>query len=506
MSDGVAIGRSTRRAAPVLGLLGDDRLAKLAAGGSASAFAAIYKRHHQAIYRYCLSIVGNEHDARDALQETMASAFHAINGSEREIAVRPWLFRIAHNEAVTVLRRKRRELPDDEIERIASGDDVQDRDDLRELLEDLGLLTARQRSALVMRELSGLSFSEIGEALEVSPVGAKQAVYEARVALRDLREGRTLECAEIRKKISADDRRLLRGRQVRAHLKACAACREFEHEISQRRANFAALAPLPAPAALGILQGLLGGGTGGGGIAIGTGASLAGVAKLGIAGVIALGVGAGALEVRDHARGDSTDATQHQVATPDQSATTEAAETIAPTNGASVGGESDKSSARGGRADKPGNDGSEGASAHSPAAGPDGHANENGHAGDATGATATGESSAPGNPDSNGNGPASTPPGHGGTPPGQGGNPPGLGAPAPGHGGTPPGQTTAPGQSTTAPTGNSGTAPGHTGLTPSSGASPPSQVPVSPPGNSGNASGHSGLPLDLPPGHADDGN
>src|SRR5690348_5503886 len=103
MSDGVALGRSTPGASPVLGLLGDDRLAKLAAGGSTSAFAAIYKRHHQAIYRYCLSIVGNEHDARDALQETMTSALHAITGSEREIALKPWLFRIAHNEAVTVL-------------------------------------------------------------------------------------------------------------------------------------------------------------------------------------------------------------------------------------------------------------------------------------------------------------------------------------------------------------------------------------------------------------------
>jgi RNA polymerase sigma factor (sigma-70 family) len=372
MSDGLTLGRSApRAAAPALALLSDDRLARLAASGSTAAFSAIYKRHHQAIYRYCLSITGNEHDARDALQETWASALNALTGSEREIALRPWLFRIAHNEAVTVLRRKRRETPVDELAATAGDDGTDTRDELRELIDDLGLLTARQRSALVMRELNGLSFAEIGVALEVSPEGAKQAVYEGRCALRDLREGRALACAEVRKKISARDRRLLRGRQVRAHLKACAGCREFAEEINQRRSSFAALAPLPAPAAFGILHGLLGGGSGGGGIAAGTGAGLAGIAKLGIAGVIAVGVGAGAIEVRDHVRGDSSAAAEERVATPASAAPAPSADGDAfPATSDEGAPSAAKGSAHGGHADKPGGDGSEGDSAHSPAAGP----------------------------------------------------------------------------------------------------------------------------------------
>src|SRR5688572_12663795 len=116
MSDGsVALPPDTQRLAPALSLLSDDRLARLAAKGSSAAFSTVYRRHHQAIYRYCLSIVGNEHDARDALQDTMASALRAIQGEEREISLRPWLFRIAHNEAISVLRRKRRETPVDEV-------------------------------------------------------------------------------------------------------------------------------------------------------------------------------------------------------------------------------------------------------------------------------------------------------------------------------------------------------------------------------------------------------
>ena len=198
MSEGIALDRTRTRAAPMLGLLSDDRLTRLAAGGSTAAFSTIYRRHHQAIYRYCLSIVANEHDARDALQETMASALRALQGEEREISLRPWLFRIAHNEAVTVLRKRRRESPVDELAATVVSDDPQDRDELRELIDDLGLLTARQRSGLVMRELSGLSFAEIGTAMDVSPEGAKQAVYEARCALKDSARP-SAQCVEVPK-------------------------------------------------------------------------------------------------------------------------------------------------------------------------------------------------------------------------------------------------------------------------------------------------------------------
>jgi RNA polymerase sigma factor (sigma-70 family) len=491
MSDGsLVLGRGGQRIAPALGLLTDDRLARLAANGSAAAFSTIYKRHYQAIYRYCMSIVGNEHDALDALQETMASALRALTESDREISLRPWLFRIAHNEAITVLRRKRRETPVDEVRAQAADDSTSGREELRELLDDLGLLTARQRSAIVMRELSGLSFDEIGTALEMSPEGAKQALYEGRHALHELRAGRELECAEIRAKISADDRRILRARGVRAHLRACAHCREFEAEIRGRRERLAAIAPLPAPVALGMLHGLIGGGSGGGGIAVGTGASMAAVTKLGIAGLIAVGVGAGALEIRDGGAAPAAKAAvEHSQAAPvsPDSATTAAeagtaASSAAPRTSRHADhhrGDSNRHhSARG-------NHGSQSAAGGSQA----GEAGTSGQpASTDQQSDPSGSSSAAVNP-SNGNGPASTPPGHGGTAPGQGGVPPGLGAPAPGHGGTPPGQST--NNANTSP-GNNGTAPGQTGQTPASGVTPPGQAGDEAPGHSGEAPGHSG--------------
>ena len=85
----------------------DERVARWAARGSDAAFAVIFERHHQALHRYCHTIVGNGHDASDALQSTMLKAFRALPGETREIALRPWLYRIAHNESISLLRARR---------------------------------------------------------------------------------------------------------------------------------------------------------------------------------------------------------------------------------------------------------------------------------------------------------------------------------------------------------------------------------------------------------------
>ena len=65
---------------PVAGLrlLGDDRLARRAAAGDQQAFAVLYQRHHQGLFRYCRAILGNAEDAADALQNTMAAALRAF--------------------------------------------------------------------------------------------------------------------------------------------------------------------------------------------------------------------------------------------------------------------------------------------------------------------------------------------------------------------------------------------------------------------------------------------
>jgi RNA polymerase sigma factor (sigma-70 family) len=262
----------TGRGLPLaLSHLSDERLARQVARGNERAFTALYERHHQALYRYCRSIVRDETDAQDALQSALAGALVALRRGARDAPLRPWLFRIAHNEAVSLLRRRRPVVELSEAVQQATpsaADRAFERDRLTSLVSDLGELGERQRGALVMRELSGLTHGEIALALGTSQGAAKQAIFEARQALMELAEGRSMACEEVRRKISDGDRRVLRTRRVRAHLRDCAGCAAFAAAIPTRRADLHALAPPLAPiAAAGLLGHAIGAGSshGGGG-------------------------------------------------------------------------------------------------------------------------------------------------------------------------------------------------------------------------------------------------
>jgi RNA polymerase sigma factor (sigma-70 family) len=252
-----------------LRLLSDERLARLVAADSDRAFAVLYQRHHQALYRYCLTIVRHEQDAQDVLQTTMARALAALGRATPDAPMRPWLFRIAHNEAVSVLRRRRPTVELDQATEPATPPleaRVDERNRLNALVADLNELPERQRAALVMRELSGLSHEEIAAALGVSLAAAKQAIFDARTGLAEFARGRAMECADVERIISERDGRMLRGRPLRAHLRGCASCRALRDAIAGRRADLAALAPpLPAAAATGLLASIVGGGGHGGG-------------------------------------------------------------------------------------------------------------------------------------------------------------------------------------------------------------------------------------------------
>ena len=262
-------------------LLSDERLARLVSKGSARAFAVLYQRHHQALYRYCRSIVRNQEDAQDALQSAMMRALEALQARERDLAVRPWLFRIVHNEAVSILRRRRPNTSLTEgCEPVGAVVEhtLEERERFAQLLADLQSLAERQRGALVMRELNGLSIEEIAAVLAISPGAAKQALFEARCALQEFAVGRAMECEGVRRTISEGDGRVLRGRKIGAHLRECRGCRDFQLMIGARSADLRALAPpLPAAAATAMLARLLAHGTGGGhagGAAVGSSAAL----------------------------------------------------------------------------------------------------------------------------------------------------------------------------------------------------------------------------------------
>jgi RNA polymerase sigma factor (sigma-70 family) len=262
--------------APV-GMLGDDRLARLAGDGNERAFATLYARFHQPLYRYCNSMLRHEADAQDALQSTFASALVALRRGQRDAPLRPWLFRIAHNESISLLRKRRptSELPETmEAPALSVEAAAEERQRLSQLVADLQELPERQRGALVMRELSGLSHEELAQALGISVGAAKQTVFEARRALAEFGEGRAMACEQIQRVISDGDGRALRARRVRAHLRECSGCSTFAAAIPERSSALLALSPaLPAATAAGLFTKITGASTahhGSGGLLAGT--------------------------------------------------------------------------------------------------------------------------------------------------------------------------------------------------------------------------------------------
>lgn len=263
-------GLNSRTAAMKPLLSSEKRLAKRVSKGDEAAFTEIYSRYHQPLYRYCRSILRNEQDAEDALQSTMAAALTAMRSGSKDIAVRPWLFRVAHNESISLLRRRRfDEVRADEQALLTApsgsepGEALERRERLSNLVKDLDSLAIRQRSALLMRELNGLSIEEIADALSTTPGAAKQALFEARTALRERVEGREMGCETVTKMILEGDGRVLRGRKVKSHLASCESCNDLVSAMRTRTADLHALAPaLPTAAASAVLAGLLGNGGG----------------------------------------------------------------------------------------------------------------------------------------------------------------------------------------------------------------------------------------------------
>jgi RNA polymerase sigma factor (sigma-70 family) len=295
--------------------------------GDAAAFTALYERHHQALYRYCRSILHHDEDARDALQNTLAKAFAALQDEERDFDLRPWLFRIAHNESISLLRRRRDALPLDlaqPVGRDSLPGTVEVRERLARLREDLADLPDRQRAALVLRELSGLGHEEIATVLDSSPRAIKQTIFEARSSLGEYEEGREMACAEVQRLLSDADGRVLRGRRVRAHLRSCRGCRQFKTALGQRPSDLALLAPpLPAAAGAALLAAVAGGGAataGAGAVGGGAGAGGAALASKVVAIVTATAVAAGgtvaATEVVSDHPSHKTDRAPRQATSP----------------------------------------------------------------------------------------------------------------------------------------------------------------------------------------------
>ena len=232
--------------AALLRVASDERLVELVRGGSEAAFEAIYDRHHRGILAFCRHMLASPEEGEDALQHTFMAAYrHLVDGSA-EIQLRPWLYAIARNRCLTMLRaRRERPLADHEApatEHLST--EAQRRQDVRDLLGDVARLPEDQRAALVLAELGAVSHDEIALVLNVPRQKVKALVFQARTSLAASRKARETPCEEIREQVANLRGGALRRTTLHRHLRECAGCRAFRDEVALQRKTLAVALPV----------------------------------------------------------------------------------------------------------------------------------------------------------------------------------------------------------------------------------------------------------------------
>ncbi|MGH2892483.1 MAG: RNA polymerase sigma factor, partial [Solirubrobacteraceae bacterium] len=227
----------------------DDELIAGVRGGEAPAFEEIYDRYARGILAFCAHMLGSREAAEDALQLTFVSAYRSLRHGENNIALRPWLYTIARNRCLSELRGRRDAIGVDELASDHPGseglaDQVQRREDLREMLDDMQRLPDDQRAALVLFELGDHPQREIASVLGVRTEKVKALVFKAREALVRGRQARQHPCGDIREQLAMMEGRVPARSLLRAHIDRCPGCQSFEHEVRHQRAALALILPV----------------------------------------------------------------------------------------------------------------------------------------------------------------------------------------------------------------------------------------------------------------------
>jgi len=255
----------------------DHDLVQAVRAGDDHAFERLYHRYHRRIAAYIFGMVRDHGRAEDLTQEVFVSALRRMRQTDRPIAFKPWVYEIAKNACIDAFRRSRRaeEVSYDADEGMAPSDygrlvattaapdaAVAAKQQLDDLCGAFGGLSEAHHQILVMRELEGLSYREIGERLGMSRPSVESTLFRARRRLTEeygeLVSGER--CLRIQQIIAtaAGTARPALGtrdqRRVGTHISYCQPCRKharlagLDAAVMARRpvrAKIAALLPLP---------------------------------------------------------------------------------------------------------------------------------------------------------------------------------------------------------------------------------------------------------------------
>ncbi len=184
------LGKGPARAIrPSLTALSDETLAAKAAAGSGDHFEELVRRYADSVYRTAYRLCGNPAEAEDIVQESFIKIFRALPKVRLDLPLKPWLYKIAVNTALSSLRRKagrpaiglaaaeETPAPGDDSERAAERMDAQ---------AALATLPPAYRTIVVLRAVEQLSFSEISDILSIPEATARTRFSRAKSMLQHL--------------------------------------------------------------------------------------------------------------------------------------------------------------------------------------------------------------------------------------------------------------------------------------------------------------------------------
>ncbi|HEX6743909.1 MAG TPA: sigma-70 family RNA polymerase sigma factor [Solirubrobacteraceae bacterium] len=262
-------------------------------GGDDTAFEELYDAYQRRLLTFCHHMLGSREEAEDVLQHTFMAAYRSLRAGYEVVELKPWLYTIARNRCLSVMRARHEEVELDDrapaIEGLAA--EVDRRAELRMLVRDVQRLPPDQRAALVLFEVGDHSHKEIAAVLGVRHEKVKALVFQAREALMGWRTARETPCAHVREQLATLRGRALGRATIRRHVELCSGCADYEAAVRYQRAALAVALPV-APAAAGLRAAVLGSAAGGSGFGAAVGAggvtsAAGGFAGLGVNGVAA---------------------------------------------------------------------------------------------------------------------------------------------------------------------------------------------------------------------------
>jgi len=175
----------------------DQALVAEARSGDPEAFRVLVERHSRALFRLAFRMTGNESDAEDVVQETFLRAYRQLGRFDERASFGTWLYRIATNYALDLVRSRNRrneqQQADNEAgdavlslrseaptpDRLALSGEVRER-----MSEAMNELSPAERMAFVLRHFEGMGIEEVGRALGCQPGAAKHSIFRAVQKLR----------------------------------------------------------------------------------------------------------------------------------------------------------------------------------------------------------------------------------------------------------------------------------------------------------------------------------